>query len=107
MITVLLEPADNGLIKILQDDNANAAGETFESRRVYDFTGDLSQKNKVKFVKDLCLDLGIDLGTSMSKEQIQISIDWGQNYQPTKSEQDKKMKALEQELEKLRALNNK
>lgn len=107
MITVLLEPADNGLIKIMQDDNINAAGETFESRRVYDFTGDLSQKNKVKFIKDLCLDLGVDLGTGMRKDQVHVQIDWGASYQPTKAELDKKIQALEQEVDRLRALNTK
>lgn len=107
MISVVLEPADNGLIKFIQDDNINAAGESFESRMVYDFTGELSQKTKVKFIKDLCLDLGIDLGTQIDQNQIKLTIDWGDLYQPNQKEIDKKIKGLEQELEKLRALNSK
>lgn len=104
MITILIEPADNGAIKIVQDDNVNAAGETFESRFVYDFDSELSQKNKIKFFKDLALDLGIDLGNSMDSNQIQIKSDWGSNYTPSQKELEEKINALETELKSLRSL---
>ena len=39
MITISLEPADNGLIKFLIDDNVNGGGEEYTSRVVYEFEG--------------------------------------------------------------------
>jgi hypothetical protein len=38
MVTVILESADKGVVKIVRDNNINGAGATFESKNVYDFT---------------------------------------------------------------------
>ena len=37
MITINIEPADNGVVKFLLDDNINGGGEEHVARRVYDF----------------------------------------------------------------------
>ena len=37
MITIQIEPADNGVVKFLIDDNVNGGGEAFTLRVVYEF----------------------------------------------------------------------
>ena len=58
MVTITIEPADNGLVKFLIDDNINGGGEEHVARRVYDFDCSTGRHNQVKFVNDLILDLG-------------------------------------------------
>ena len=53
MITISLEPADNGLLKFLIDDNVNGGGEEYTSRTVYEFEGIAGRANQIKFLKDL------------------------------------------------------
>ena len=53
MITISIEPADNGVVKFLIDDNVNGGGEEFTSRVVYEFDNTLGRANQVKFLKDL------------------------------------------------------
>ena len=53
MITIQIEPADNGVVKFLIDDNVNGGGEEYTSRVVYDFDGYLGRQQQVKFLNDL------------------------------------------------------
>ena len=53
MVSIQIEPADNGLVKFLIDDNVNGGGEEFTSRYVYDFDGYLGRQQQVKFLNDL------------------------------------------------------
>ena len=55
MITIQIEPADNGVVKFLIDDNVNGGGEEYTSRYVYEFEGVLGRTNQIKFLKDLIL----------------------------------------------------
>ena len=48
MITIQIEPADNGVVKFLIDDNVNGGGEEYTSRMVYDFEGYLGMHQQVK-----------------------------------------------------------
>lgn len=100
MISISIEPADNGLVKHVIDDNVNGAGEEHISRRVYDFE-DKSRINQVKFFNDLILDLGIDVGTDLDKNKVNISVVWGNKYQPTAEEIKNRIKTLEAELQVL------
>lgn len=100
MQTITLKIADNGVIKEIQDDNINACGDAFESVRVYEWSG--GPTNKIEFMRDICLDVGMDFGNSRQKNQIKIIEDWGVHYEPSESEVQSRIIELEQELAELR-----
>lgn len=107
MITIQIEPADNGVLKFLIDDNVNGGGEEFTSRVVYDFEGLTGRVNQAKFLKDLILDLGMSAGNDMEKDCIVIKTEWGKQYRPNETELKNKILELETELKKLRSLEKK
>jgi len=98
MQSITLELADNGIIKIVEDDNINAAGEVYTSVTVYDFESSNSTESKINFINDLILDSGLELGNSKDKNQIKISVDWGDEYLPSKTEIEEKIKTLKSDL---------
>lgn len=100
MQTITLKIADNGVIKEIHDDNINAGGDTYESVRLYEWCG--GPENKKKFMRDICLDIGMDFGNSRIINQIKIIEDWGVHYEPTKPEVNSRIKMLEKELKELR-----
>ena len=51
MVTLILDMADNGVIKTLEDDSINGAGEPFVSKFLYTFEDDKDFKNRIKFLK--------------------------------------------------------
>lgn len=95
MVTIVLDIADNGVVKVLEDDNINGAGESFISKVLYDFEGDSDFKNRIKFLKELCLDIGLQLGNDIDKKKLNISIGSGLKYKPTKQELISKINACE------------
>jgi len=103
MQQVKLQLADNGVIKTVLDDNINGGGESYESTTVYEFD---TIPNKVRFIEELCVDLGLEFGNSKSKSQIQIKSDWGSTYVPTQREIDFKIKNLEAYIQQLRKESN-
>lgn len=103
MQEINLQLADNGVIKHIKDDNINAAGESFESTVVYEFN---NNENKIKFIEDLCVEVGLEFGNSKSKQQIQISSGWGKHYKPAAHEIQGKIKDLQKEIAHLNQLNN-
>ena len=98
MQVITLKVADNGVIKEIKDDNINAGGETYESIRLYEFN---DSKSKLNFIKDLCVDIGLDFGNSRQKNQIQLVDDWGEHYSPSKMEIVEKIKSLQNTIEEL------
>jgi hypothetical protein len=100
MQTIILKIADNGVIKEIVDDNINAGGDTYEAIQVYEWSG--GSDNKVRFMRDICLDVGMDFGNSRHVSQIKIIEDWGINYEPSLSETEARIKELEEEINKLR-----
>jgi len=104
MITISIEPADNGVIKFLIDDNINGGGEEHVARRVYDFEGSSGRINQVKFINDLTLDLGLETGTDLDRDKLTISLDWGAQYTPTQDELKNKVKFLEAQVKKFKSL---
>ena len=101
MLSIGIEPADNGVIKTLVDDNVNGGGEEFESRNVYEFEGPMKRINQVKFIKDLIFDLGIDIGTELDADYLQIYAGWGKQYVGTEKEIKNKINILENEVKRL------
>jgi hypothetical protein len=104
MITISIEPADNGVVKFIIDDNINGGGEEHVSRRVYDFENSDGRSNQVKFLNDLVLDLGIETGTDLDPNKMQIEMKWGKHYSPTQDELKNKVKMLEQDLKHFKSL---
>ena len=107
MITVTIEPADNGIIKILYDDSVNGAGEEFVSRMVYDFDSQEARENQARFLEDLILDLGLDIGTELDEDQLQVTVDWGDKYKPNQKEIQDRLENIEAEKARLEAMLNK
>ena len=103
MQEINLQLADNGVIKHIKDDNINAAGESFESTVVYEFN---NNENKIKFIEELCVEVGLEFGNSKSKQQIQVSSGWGKHYKPTTQEAQEKIKVLQKEIAQLNKLSN-
>tara|TARA_B100000497_G_C7659104_1_gene396847 strand:- start:1010 stop:1342 length:333 start_codon:yes stop_codon:yes gene_type:complete len=95
MVTIVLDIADNGVVKVLEDDNINGAGESFISKVIYDFDEDTNFKNRIKFLKELCLDIGLQLGNDIDKTKLNISVGSGLKYKHTKQELLTKIKACE------------
>ena len=100
MVTIVLDIADNGVVKILEDDNINGAGETFISKTLYDFDGDDNFKNRIKFLKELCLDIGLQTGNDIDKRKLNFMVGTGAKYKPTKAELKAKIVTLEKLLVK-------
>lgn len=98
MQTVKITLADNGVIKTVIDDNINSAGESFESTTVYDFD---DPTTKLRFINELCVDIGLSFGNSKSKHQIKVIEDWGVDFIPNNDEKLEKIKSLKIELDRL------
>jgi hypothetical protein len=104
MITVSIEPADNGVIKFLFDDNVNGGGEEYTSRIVYEFEGKNARFNQAKFLTDLILDLGIATGNDLDPDKLVIKTEWGNKYVPTQTELKNRIQQLEKSIETLRSM---
>lgn len=106
MLSIGIEPADNGVIKTLVDDNVNGGGEEFESRHVYEFEGPMKRSNQVKFLKDLIFDLGMDVGTELDPDLVRITMGWGTQYKGSEGEIKNKIQVLQKEVKRLESMLN-
>ena len=95
MITIQIEPADNGVVKFLIDDNVNGGGEASTSRVVY------GRQQQAKFLNDLILDLGLSTGSDIDRDKLEIKINWGGKYTPTENEIKSRVTALQKEIKRL------
>ena len=93
MIKIVLEPARNGVIKKVIDDNHGGGREHFTSTDVYE--SNENDKNQYSYIKrfffDLCDDLGLEVGSKFDKTVLDIS---GGNGVFVKSRKKKKSKIL-------------
>ena len=103
MQQIKIQLADNGVIKTVVDDNINGGGESYESTTVYEFD---TNANKIRFIEELCVDIGLEFGNSKSKSQIQVTDGWGEHYQPTQKEADFKIRNLEIQIKEIQAKSN-
>lgn len=104
MQRILLEIADNGIIKTVTDDNINAAGEKFESKVVYDLENGDVVLTKMNMLYELSEDMGMELGNSKQSDQIKIISDWGEHYAPADDEVKARIQDLEEELKSLKEM---
>ena len=107
MQTITIELADNGVIKYVLEDNANAAGESYSSVIVYDFESENSSENKIKFLLEVSEDCGLEFGSTKDPNQIKIIADWGEHYKPSKAEIEEKLAELNKQVSDLQTLLNK
>lgn len=101
MITISIEPADNGVIKYVIDDNVNGGGEEHVSRVVYDLERDEDRSNLVNFIQDLILDLGLETGNELDKDMLSVKTEWGTKYNPSIKETKERISLLEAEIKRL------
>jgi hypothetical protein len=103
MIKIILEPARNGVIKKIVDDNHGGGREHFTSTDVYEEADSMnSQRGYIKkFFFDLCDDLGLDLGSKFDKDVLDINTQWGSHYEPDAKDIEFKIKRLKNELKEL------
>ena len=74
MVTVVLDIGDNGVVKIIEDDNYNGNGEVNVTKTLYAFDGDPDYENRIKFLKDLCLDIGLSIGNKDAQKRLNINL---------------------------------
>lgn len=98
MVKIILEQADNGVIKVIYDDNINGAGDVYEIKKVYQFNDDKDYFKTKEFLYELMDELGIVSGNKFEKNNLSIVSDWGICYQPSNEEIDKKIKQLQIEI---------
>lgn len=104
MLTVTIEPADNGVVKVTYDDSINGAGEEHISRVVYDFESDsFAAGSIVRFLEDLTLDLGIETGSELDDYVVKISAEIGDPTHHDPEEIKDRIKELRQEIKRLEA----
>ncbi len=99
MHNIVLEPADNGIIKIIKDNNINGGGNVLDIKKIYEFND--NHIKTIDFFYDLADDLGIELGNIHSKDIITIDRQWGLSYKPNQIELKNKITELREELLKL------
>lgn len=104
MQTITLEIADNGIIKTIVDDNINGAGQSFESKVVYDLERHDTVDTKVELLYQLAEDIGVDLGNSKQADQIKIVSEWGEHYTPQENEIKEVIEELKSKLKHFEGL---
>ena len=102
MIIVNLEPATNGVVKRVINQNAGGGRETVASVNVFELNKDEDFRNTKMFLFELCEDLGIKTGNKFEKKNIHLVTTWGSHYEPTEKEVKEKITELEAELELLK-----
>lgn len=103
MLTITLEPAENGVIKTIIDNNSNGAGDIYESKKIYELEqdADRSYKNTLKFLSELLDDLGIDTGNIHSNLSVVVGLDWGKSYVPSDKEVKDRIRKLKDNIKNL------
>lgn len=102
MVKIILEPAKNGIIKRVIDDNHGGAKEQWSSTDVYEATEGDTFNYVMKFFFDICEDLGVNLGNKFDSQVITIRKEWGSHYEPNENDIKLKIKELEAELQLLK-----
>jgi len=102
MVKVILEAAENGIIKKIIDDNHGGSNEQVTSTTVHEFN-ESNLENVSEFLYDICEDLNIYTGSKFGDKNLEINIDWGMGYDPSNEEINKKISKLKAEIELLKS----
>jgi len=84
MRSVILEPVDNGLVKIARDDNYDGAGKLFSEKKIYVL--DATIESTEKFLIDLIDDLGLFVGNDYDKSVLSFQKSFGAKYKLKKTD---------------------
>jgi|TARA_R110000822_G_scaffold177907_5_gene317896 hypothetical protein len=103
MIKIVLEPARNGVIKRVINDNHGGGKEQWTSIDVFESNDDHRNKYEyiMRFFYELCDDLGLHRGNKFEKEVIKTTTEWGTHYEPNQKEIESKIKELQAEIDLL------
>ena len=106
MVRIVLEKAENGVVKLVEDTNANGAGEIYESKSVYELDNDSNDNysRTTCLLNDILNDLGIDTGNKFSKNVLVMETDWGSHYIPKEDEILQRIRDLKVEIKILKDL---
>ena len=102
MIIVNLEPATNGVVKRVINQNAGGGRETVASVNVFELNHDETFLSTKQFLFELCEDLGIKTGNKFEKNNLRMITEWGSHYEPSEEEVKAKIEELETELQLLK-----
>jgi hypothetical protein len=102
MAKIILEPANNGVIKKVEDTNHGGANNQWSSIDVYQSDNSKKLIFVINLFYDLCDDLGINLGNKFEDKVITIREEWGSHYKPSSSDVKKRIGELEAEIELLK-----
>lgn len=103
MVKVIIEPARNGIVKRVVEDNHGGSLTASNTVDVYeiDDTAEDKYKNIIRFFHEMMEDLGVSAGSDFSDQQIRVDVGWGSKYTPTDEEIDKRIKTLKLEIKLL------
>jgi hypothetical protein len=106
MIKIELSNASNGIIKKVIDTQFNSADQIVEMVKVYEIseTEPESLLDTIDILYELSQDLGLALGSDHGPIQVQLDLDWGEEYIPSIEEVDSKIKELQSEVKALKEL---
>ena len=90
MINIILEPAANGVIKRVVNQNAGGGRETTASVNVYELNNKTSFNSTIEFLFEICEDLGVQTGNKFNNSNLIMKTGWGSHYEPKKEEVNKK-----------------
>jgi len=107
MYKITIEIARNGIVKTINDDNYNSAGESYEQTIVYDLEDDGNDtkepyRNTCNFLYELCEDLGIDLGGKRDRHVLRIRKEFGGDYQLDQNELKVKLREYQSGIKVIR-----
>lgn len=96
MNKIVLEKANNGIIKKVIDNNHGGGANKYKETQVYEIEADSNKFDHViRFFYELCEDMGIDTGNRYQNEVLNFNIEWGDKYKPTKDEIQSKINYLQ------------
>jgi hypothetical protein len=108
MVKIILEPARNGVIKKVIDDNHGGGKEKYQSVDVYENNDpDLPYDYVTRFFYELCEDLNLTTGSKFDEKVLKLDVIWGSHYEPNENDIDKKISKLKAEIELLEQWKNK
>lgn len=107
MITIELKNATNGIIKTVIDTQYNGVDEPIELTTVYELDEDDPVEYFLKIIEffdNISADLALNLGSDDDKTTLSFDIDWGDRYNPTEEEINRKIKYLQSKIKDLKSL---
>ncbi len=102
MIKIILEPAANGVIKRVINQNAGGSRDTLDNVNVYELKYQDTFSNTVQFLFEICEDLNVDTGNKFDNRTLKMKTEWGSHYEPQAKEVKEKIAELEAELQLLK-----